>query len=170
MEVAFGLIPVDGLSGEQRANLAQQALSFYHEKGADIVSLTCDGAASNLSMLRSLGCELDLANLNAVFQHPVTKEPVFPLMDACHMLKLIRNTLYDKKALFDANGQMIHWKFIDNLHELQYREGLHCANKLRQSHINWKSQPMKVSLAAQTLSSSVADVLAECRARKIPEF
>ena len=57
------------------------------------------------------------------------------------------------------------------LQELQESEGLHLANKLRSNHINWKPQKMKVNLAAQALSSSVADALEYCEGRlKMPQF
>ena len=35
-------------------------------------------------------------------------------------------------------------------------------NKLKSSHINWQQQKMKVNLAAQTFSSSVADAIEYC--------
>lgn len=37
--------------------------------------------------------------------------------------------------------------------------GLNLANKLTATHMEWKKNVMKVKLAAQTLSSSVADAL-----------
>ena len=59
----------------------------------------------------------------------------------------------------DRDGNTNDWKFIEELHKLQETEGLRLANKLRSAHIDWKPQKMKVNLAAQTLSSSVADAL-----------
>lgn len=57
------------------------------------------------------------------------------------------------------------------LHALQVKEKLHLANKLTQNHIYWEKQPMKVYLAVQTLSSSVADALDYCRSiLKLPQF
>jgi hypothetical protein len=58
---------------------------------------------------------------------------------------------------------LFRWDFIKELNLLQNEEGLHSANKLRNSHLEWKKQKMKVSIAAQTLSSSVADSLDFCR-------
>jgi hypothetical protein len=46
---------------------------------------------------------------------------------------------------------------------LQTTEGLHAANKLKNPHIEWRKQKMKVSIAAQTLSNSVADAIDFCR-------
>lgn len=168
-KLPIGYFFVDGISGEQRCNLVLRAASLANEKGAHIVGITCDGAASNLSMLRSLGCKLELAELDASFPHPITKKPIFTLLDHCRMLKLLRNTLCDKKTVISP-GETIMWKHIEKLHEVQYSEGLHLANKQRQVHANWKKQSMKVSLAAQTFSQSVADVTGECRERKLWKF
>ena len=51
---------------------------------------------------------------------------------------------------------------MTRLQELQESEGLHLANKLRPAHVNWKPQKMKVNLAVQALSSSVAHALEYC--------
>lgn len=58
---------------------------------------------------------------------------------------------------------------MEDLHDIQ-QKGMLIANKLKKSHIYWKSQPMKVSLAAQVFSTSVADAIAECRNLGIPSF
>jgi hypothetical protein len=79
------------------------------------------------------------------------------------MIKLVRNTLADLQLLKNGAGQEIHWKFIEALHYLQTKEGVHAANKLRTAHIDWRRQKMKVSLATQTLSRSVADAIKFCR-------
>ena len=55
--------------------------------------------------------------------------------------------------------------------ELQSSEGLRAANKLHERHIQWNRQKMKVKLAAQTLSSSVADAIAFCdETLHLPKF
>jgi len=46
---------------------------------------------------------------------------------------------------------------------LKDKEGLLAANKLNERHIQWNPQKMKVKLAAQTLSSSVAGSLFFCQ-------
>ena len=45
---------------------------------------------------------------------------------------------------------------------MQEIEGLNLATKLKKQHINWFNQKMKVNLAAQTLSSNVADAIEYC--------
>ena len=48
------------------------------------------------------------------------------------------------------------------LEKLQYREGLRIGNKLKLAHIEFQQQKMKVNLAAQIFSSSVADAFFYC--------
>jgi hypothetical protein len=52
----------------------------------------------------------------------------------------------------------------------QENVGLNLANKLTASHVDWKKNIMKVKLAAQTLSSSVADALEFFNQFKASEF
>ena len=46
---------------------------------------------------------------------------------------------------------------------MQEQEHLHCANKLTRHHINFENQKMKVHLATQLFSRSVAKSLEFCR-------
>lgn len=95
------------------------------------------------------------------FAHPSTKENVYVIFDACHMLKLMRNCLGDIKVFKDSDGNLIQWKYITAA-LLQEKEGLRTGNKIRISHIAYHKIKMKVSLAAQTLSDSVADAIEFC--------
>lgn len=64
-----------------------------------------------------------------------------------------------KKNIENCYGKQINWDFIKNLQEFQENEELHAGNKLRKRHILWTKEKMKVSLAVQTLSNSVATAL-----------
>ena len=55
--------------------------------------------------------------------------------------------------------KIVKWQDIENLNKVQEREGLTLANTLNSNHIQWHMHKMNVKLAAQTLSSSVADAL-----------
>ena len=96
------------------------------------------------------------------FLHPSNKEKIYALLDVCHMLKLVRNTLAEKEIILDKDGGKILWQYLVDLHKLQNDEGLRLGNKLKKAHIQWKQQKMKVNLAAQSLSSGVADVIEYC--------
>ena len=77
------------------------------------------------------------------------------------MLKLVHNTLSQMGSLTDNNGKNI-LELIVQLQKLQEKESLNLVTKLKKQHINWFNQKMKVNLAAQTLSSSVADAIEYC--------
>lgn len=53
---------------------------------------------------------------------------------------------------------------------LQENEGIHYGNNLKRRHLEWKQSPMKVNIAAQTLSSNVADTIDFCRHLNIKGF
>ena len=163
---------IDGLSGKERANLIKVCLKKLHDVGIDIISLICDGPSCHFAMLRALGAHLNLPNIRPYFLHPLDKQKkIHIFLDVCHMLKLIRNTLGDGGILLDKDGNKICWAYLIELQKLQEKEGLRLGNKLKLSHIQWWQQKMKVNLAAQTFSASVADAIDYCRdTLKLPQF
>ena len=78
------------------------------------------------------------------------------------MLKLVRNTLAEGGILKDSDNNDILWQYPVALQKLQGKEGLWLGNKLKIAHIQWWQQKMKVNLAAQVFSSSVADAIEYC--------
>lgn len=98
-------------------------------------------------------------NFKPWFTNPATKEDCYIFFDMCHMIKLVRNTLGDKKNIFTSTGDVIEWNFIEMLHELQKSEGLVIANKLSNKHVNFQNNRMNVRLAMQVLSESVSKAL-----------
>lgn len=159
-KIPIGYFLLNGLSGVEKSNLVKQGLSFIHESGVIVSSLTFDASASNVSMAKSLGANFDdLHNLKTYFHHPITNDKVLIFFDACHMLKLIRNTVGHYKILKNSSGDNIEWRYLTSLVDLQLTEGLHAGNKLKKRHIEWTREKMKVKVAAQTMSKSVADAL-----------
>jgi len=163
---------INGISSEQKCNLTIQCLTAIHETGLLIVSLTCDGLASNLSMLNSLGCNFDIySNFQSWFKHPTSDTDVYAFLDPSHALKSVRNTLGRMKILLDEDGNKIQWLHLEELHKLQEIEGLHLANKLRVKHIDYSKNKMKVKLASPLLNTSVANALQLCKDKlMLPQF
>lgn len=61
--------------------------------------------------------------------------------------------------MFSESGK-ISFKYIKELHNIQNTKDFKFANRLSSCHINFKQKKkMKVSLAVQTISSSVADAI-----------
>ena len=171
-KVPVGYFFIDGLSGKERANLVKLCINKLHDVGVEVISLICDGPSCHFAMLPELGASMSPPNLKPYFTHPLDKKKrVYVLLDVCHMLKLIRNTLGNCGTLVDGDDQEICWEYLTALHELQQDEGLRLGNKLKQAHIKWWQQKMKVNLAAQRLSSSVANAIDYCRdTLKLPQF
>lgn len=165
--IAFFL--VDGVSGLQRAELVKQALALIHDTGIIVVALTFDGCAANLSMANHLGCNFQTRQVK--FSHPVTNDSVVVILDPCHMVKLLRNSFEFYKVFIDTDGNKIEWNYLCLLNEQQRDETFHLANKVRDRHINFKNQRMKVKLATQLFSQSVAEAIQFCRTNlKINKF
>ena len=161
-KLPVGYFLVDGVTGEQRANLVRMCLSNCHEVGIEVVSMTFDGCPANIAMARELGCSFNLGQLKTYFPHPETQQPIYVFLDPCHMVKLIRNTLESKKVFQDNSGGLIKWQYFVELNTLQENEKFHLANKLTTRHIDFKNQVMKVKLAVQLLSASVAKAIQFC--------
>lgn len=120
-------------------------------------------------MAKVLGCKLDGDDIDPSFTVGNNKIVIFP--DPSHMLKLIRNTLGEKGPITDPEGRVVSWKYVQLLVELQDNEGLHLGNKLNKSHIHFYKQIMKVKLAAQVMSESVANAIEFCNIElNIDEF
>lgn len=83
----------------------------------------------------------------------------------CHMLKLVRNTFGNKGVIYDSDGGEIKWDHLVQLNNYQISQKLHAANKLRTPHIRFYGNKMKVKIAAQTLSKSVAKSLLLCKGK-----
>jgi hypothetical protein len=122
-------------------------------------------------MFKHLGAKLDnVHELKTSFPHPDTNDDIYCIFDVVHMVKLLRNMLGDWGAV-KLNDDLIEWRFIRQIHDLQSHEGLRLANKLTKQHIEYKSNKMKVKYATQVFSKSVASSLCYLRSvLKLPDF
>ena len=135
-KVPVGYFFVDGLSGEERANLVKVCIKKLHDIGINVISLICDGPSCHLAMVRTLGACMTQPNLKpSIPSHPSDKgKKIYVLLDICHLLKLVTNTLGDGGILVDINGNKVCWEYIITLQQLQEKEGLRLGNKLKLAH------------------------------------
>lgn len=147
-------------------------LKKLNEVGIVIVSATSDNPTANWRMFELLGAKLFQKNPKVSLNiQNCLGVPVFVTLDACHLIKLIRNALGDFKNVITEAGETISWNHIVNLHQLQKEKGLHLGTKLREAHIDYKSNKMKVRLATQVFSNSCSDALTFCeQTLKLPQF
>lgn len=165
-KIPIGYFLASNLNSSQKAELIRHALNLLKETGVKIVSLTFDGCSTNVTMAKLLGCNFNIKTLNTKFIAQTTNNvdvEVAVFLDPAHMVKLVRNAFGEKKLFKDCDGNIINFNFIERLFILQEEEGAHLANKLRKQHIFFHKQKMKVKLATQLLSQSVADALKCCK-------
>ena len=167
-----GYVLCSGINASNLSSLIAKALQLSSSHGLEVYSVTCDGTATNFDSMRSFGCEFGskLSDIKGSFSSQFFNHSVFFVPDACHMLKLARNALADVKVLVDDNGKLIKWEHIKNLHITQEEEGLKFGNKLGKRHIEYHRHKMNVKVAAQTLSSSVADSIEYLMLSGHPKF
>lgn len=160
-KMPVGYFLIDKTTASVQASLVKTALTMAHQYGLKVWCVTCDGTTTNLAMFELLGCSFGTTYeaIVTVFPHPSTGGDVFAILDACHMIKLARNSLAFLGAFRGEFGEKIEWKYLCALHQLQQQEGIKMSNKLTTEHIQFEKHKMNVSLATQTLSSSVADAI-----------
>ena len=114
LQLPVGYFLIDGLDATPRSNVIGQCFAKLHNVNSNVMSLTFDGASSNIAMVKILGLNLDCSaqSFTTSFPHAITQAPVVVFLDPCHMLKLVRNTLADKKSMFDENNKIIKFEFI----------------------------------------------------------
>lgn len=84
------------------------------------------------------------------------------------MVKLVRNAFQATATLNDNSGKLVKWSYL--VQQQQEKEHLHLSNKLRLRHIYFHNQKMKVKLATQLMSSSVAKALTFCSKLNLSGF
>ncbi|KAG0437470.1 hypothetical protein HPB47_017434 [Ixodes persulcatus] len=117
--------------------------------GVLVKAVICDQGGSNRTMATKLGVTPD---------HPffmVGDERVYFMFDTPHLLKCTRNNL--RKGNLQIGSKTVKWSYIREVHSSSHPLKLKLAPKLTDRHVNQTPfGNMKVKLAAQVLSNSVA--------------
>ena len=161
----------NGTSANLQETLLRTVISKLFECGCVAVLVTMDGLPANIKTFQQLGCNFNPDNLITTFPHPSSTDlSIVAILDACHMMKLARNTLAEYQVLIVPEVGKVKWQHIEKLHKVQMEQGLKLGNKLSQSHIHYKTQKMKVKLAVQVLSASCAKALEYMRLAQYADF
>lgn len=167
-KVPIGYFFINGLCAEEKAAIMNEALYILSQIGAIVSSLVFDGYRANITTMKILG--VDYKNDRPYFMNPFDGlKKVYVILDACHMLKLMRNCLGNKKIIYAQNDE-ISWHFFEDLFELQSTQHIKLANKLTKTHIDYSPKKMSVRIAAETLSESVAQAMAYLSSIRYKDF
>lgn len=151
---------ITSLDATSRKNMYLANIRALTDSGVTVSNVTFDGLSANKKMCRLFGANLNTASpdLNPSICIDNNK-PIQIFFDNCHMLKLVRNALGNKRTLYDQYDEKIEWCYIEKLVGLIKSHGFALTHKLTRAHLQWKRKAMKVDLAVQTLSQSTADSL-----------
>ena len=87
----------NAVGGEELAKLVVKAICLLENAGAFVHGIIGDGASTNRKMWSVLGICTDMNNLKNWLSHPLDQErKIFMFSDSPHLIKCIRNRLYDK--------------------------------------------------------------------------
>ena len=131
-----------------------------------VCAAVCDGASPNRRFYQ-LHAGLDHGNdvINATTNLFVPSRKIYFFSDAPHLVKTTRNCLFNsgsgtRTRYMWNNEKYMLWDHISKLYYSDLDCGLHQLPKLAADHIVLKSfSKMKVSLAVQVLSNTVAQTL-----------
>lgn len=157
------------LNGVEKWVLVNAVLKTLAEMGIKVRSGGFDGFPNNILMCELAGANYELENMRPYFQNPYDCNSVFTVLDPPHMLKLLRNSLYDVKTMYDREGRKIEWKFYVNLVNLGQEQDF-VSHKMTRAHLDLSRNKMNVSIASQTFSNSVASSFTSLMERKHPDF
>lgn len=149
----LGYFLIKNLDTIEKSKLIRETIVKINSTGAWLMSIAFDGLRSNFSTCEHLGASFDLQNLQPFVPNPDKNSKIAIVLDPPHMLKLIRNCLAAKSHLKDGLGNDIAWSYFENL--VLNKSNL-TSHKMTRKHIDFHSNKMKVKLAAQTFSLSVA--------------
>lgn len=86
--------------GDELAKIAVKAIVLLEESGAIVHGIVSDGAATNTKMGKNLGIKSTINETRTWFTHPLDNDRrVFMFSDVPHLVKNVRNRLYNKKIL-----------------------------------------------------------------------
>ena len=164
------------ITADVQAGIIREALLRTFDCGVKVRVVTMDGTAHNVSTYKVLGCNLQpkkMSSMKVAFKHPhaSAEYQVYGMLDPPHMAKLVRNLLAEYWELKWPGKGTVKWAYIVRLFETQQaHHGVRLANKITKKHVNYKQNKMKVRLATQIFSRSVAKSLEWCYEQQLPGF
>lgn len=167
--IAFYFIQT--LTAEDRAHIVNEVIKEISQRGIKVSNITFDGYKSNAKMCEILGADLSAVDGDYVtnFPNPYDNSKVLIIFDPSHLMKLWRNTLGNRKIIFDGTDK-IEWEYFVKLVEFSRQNNFGLTHKMNKRHIQFEDRKMHVRTAVETLSQSTADAMAFLQKKGCPEF
>lgn len=118
LPIAYFLI--NSLTGEEKANIVRQAIIRLTNEGISILSVTCDGPSAHFKMANIFGASVrNILDIQPYFKHPLhANKKIYVIFDACHMIKLLRNSWAECENFIDSKERKIDYGLIRKLHNI----------------------------------------------------
>lgn len=113
LPVAFYFI--NNLDGMEKMIMITAILKSITDTGAKVLIVDFDGLRTNIKATEILGANFDLDYHQPSFRNKFNDSLVHVFFDIPHMLKLVRNTLFDYQIMIDSEGQKIEWNLFVKL-------------------------------------------------------
>lgn len=156
------------LDAQKKSDLVKEVIGEITKLGAKVIVNTFDGLQTNFTTCKKMGASFDISNFDPVIRTPVDNTEVKVILDACHVIKLMRNYLKSEGTMIDSQNRKIEWAHLVALEECRVKNDL-VTHKLTKEHICVDNK-MKVRLAAELLSKSTASSLKFLRENGQPGF
>jgi len=90
----------NSVKSEELSKLVVQGIVYLEQCGTTVHAVVGDGAATNAKTWSILGINGSMQNTKTYFSHPTDeKRKVFVFFDVPHIIKNIRDRLYNKRQL-----------------------------------------------------------------------
>ena len=130
-------------------SLLLDCLSQLHAIGLNVKAVISDQGSNFVAAYKNMGVTVTEPFIK------VNDKTVFVFYDPCHLLKSARNVL--ERNTVHSGKNVATWEHITSLYSLDARRNYRLAPRLSSQHVHLTSfSKMRVKLAAQTLSHSVA--------------
>jgi len=98
------------VKGEELAKLVVKGIVYLESIGAKLHGVIADGAKTNTKKWSLLDIKIDNNNMKTWFTHPLDDErKVFAFSDTSHLIKNLRNCLYNRLRL------RVSYSFMNNI-------------------------------------------------------
>ena len=167
---SFAYFETKGAVSYELFTLFWEAIGVLVLNNLWVIASTSDGASSNRRFIKMHADEQSDETASVVYyteNHFSPDRNIYFFSDVPHLVKTLRNCLYHSGSgtcirYMWKDGKYLLWQHIVQLYDEDQENGLKLLPKITSDHIQLSSySAMRVNLAAQVLSSTVAAVLKE---------
>lgn len=147
------------VNGEQLSEILRINIRKVHATGFRIVAISGDQGSNNRKAYRLLGASKEKPYVD------FEGARIFLLYDVPHLMKSVRNTLYNKDRVknhcnIQTGDDIVSWKIIETVYNCEKDNTFRVLFKLTPKHVYPNSfDKLSVKLATQIFSHNVASVV-----------